>query len=170
MSCDKYNQYYSDIVDNDGNIIKDKCFDGTSIYKNINDYNINDYMNYKNVEYYEQINRDFTRYSFPEDYDKLTYSEICEQTKYSLKPQQKFAGKIFNTHVPNNGILIYHGLGSGKTQTSIVIGEAFKFRNVKEQPIPGRADAHVLIVVPASLTEQYYLEIIGNILSTLEPI
>ena len=163
MSCDKYNQYYSDIVDNDGNIIKDKCFDGTSIYKNINDYNINDYFNYKNVEYYEQINREFTRYSFPEDYDKLTYSEICEQTKYSLKPQQKFAGKIFNTHVPNNGILIYHGLGSGKTQTSIVIGEAFKFRNVKEQPIPGRADAHVLIVVPASLTEQYYLEIIGNI-------
>ena len=35
-----------------------------------------DYFNYKNVEYYEQINREFTRYSFPEDYDKLTYPKL----------------------------------------------------------------------------------------------
>jgi superfamily II DNA or RNA helicase len=59
-------------------------------------------------------------------------------------------------------MLIYHGLGSGKTQTSIVIGEAFKFLKTDNNIIPGRQETRVFIVVPAALQDQYYAEIVGR--------
>ena len=145
------NQYYTDPVAFDKKIYNKK-------------FDVNDYKNYKSREYYSWINKSFENYSFPLDYSLQTFDDICNSVDYSLKPQQKFAGRIFNTLVDNKGILIYHGLGSGKTQTSIVIGEAFKFRNVKGgKIIEGRTDTVVLIVVPAALVDQYYLEILGNV-------
>jgi len=144
------NQYYLDPL-----------FDKKVYNKN---FNINDYKKYKSSEYYSWINSSLKNYSFPSDYSSQTFDTICDSTEYTLKPQQKFAGRIFNTLVDNKGILVYHGLGSGKTQTSIVIGEAFKFRNVKANKIiQGRTDSVVLIVVPAALVDQYYSEILGNV-------
>ena len=127
-------------------------------------FNLNDYRNYKSKEYYTWINNNLNEYSFPSNYLSKSFEDICENVDYSLKPQQKLAGRILNTAVDNNGMLVYHGLGSGKTQTSIVIGEAFKFRNSKGGTIiPGRSDTNVLIVVPANLVEQYYSELIGYV-------
>ena len=139
-----------------------KPFDGISIYPKIKNVHFNDYLEYKNEEYYSLINEYFGDYSFPEDYSELSFEDICRAGEYSLKQQQKFAGRIFNTHVDNRGMLIYHGMGSGKTQTSIVIGEAFKHKSVTMKEIPGRTPSYVLIVVPASLTEQYFSELVGR--------
>jgi len=160
---EEINQYYSDIVDETGNIVPSKYFN-KKVYNNFISKEVNSYNNYKSKDYYSWINKSFAKdYSFPPDYSSKTFEELCENVDYSLKPQQKLAGRIFNTLVDNKGILIYHGLGSGKTQTSIVIGEAFKFRNIKGAIIPGRTDSVVLIVVPAALVDQYYSEIVGNI-------
>lgn len=169
-SCNDYNQYFTDIVDQKGRLVTSKCFDG-KIYTPLPAFNVNNYRTYKNVDYYTWINTNFTDYAFPDEgYDSPAYNEaasysaICESKEYSLKQQQKFAGRFFNTHTQTNSMLVYHGLGSGKTQTSIVIAEAFKFKtnepNVKV--IPGRQDARILIVVPAALEKQYYAEIIGK--------
>lgn len=162
MECGNYNQYVSE-----------KCFKGETVYPKMKGFGINDYASYKSKEYYAFINENMSDYSFNKDYPELTFKDICESGEYSLKQQQKFAGRIFNTHVENRGILIYHGLGSGKTQTSIVIGEAFKSKSVDGKPIVtkpvqgepynARSPQHVLIVVPASLVKQYYSEIIGFI-------
>ena len=149
MSTD--NQYYSGSVT------------GSELYKNNLNFNFNNYNKYQSKKYYEWINKNFNDYSFNPEYSSKTFEDICENPEYSLKPQQKFAGKIFNTNVDNSGILIFHGLGSGKTQTSIVIGEAFKFRDVNGNILRGRQENDVLIVVPAALVEQYYSEIIGFI-------
>jgi hypothetical protein len=163
-ACNYDNQYYTDVIDSECNLLVNNCFNGEEVYPPMKDFNFRNFLNYKSKNYYEYINSKFDKYSFPPDYKSLTFDDICDSKDYSLKQQQKFAGRIFNTHVDNNGILIYHGLGSGKTQTSIVIGEAFKFRNaVNNERIPGRTDTRVLIVVPASLVEQYYSEIIGFI-------
>jgi superfamily II DNA or RNA helicase len=168
-NCDKYNQYYTDIFDKSGKLITSKCFKGNEIYSEMKKFNINNYTSYKNQEYYHWVNTNFNEYSFPpEDYNSEDYNpetafkSICETSVYSLKPQQKFAGRIFNTYTDNRGILIYHGLGSGKTQTSIIIGEAFKFRSVNNVIIEGRTESRVFIVVPAALKDQYYTEIIGK--------
>lgn len=148
----RLNQYFQDTPQNE------------SVYPMMKNFNVNSYKNYKNKDYYTWINNSFKNYSFPESYKQNTFQQICDNENYSLKPQQKFAGRIINTFTDNKGILIYHGLGSGKTQTGIVIGEAFKFRNVKgNKIIPGRTDTTVLIVVPAALVEQYYSEIIGHV-------
>jgi len=154
------NQYYTDVKNEDKTLNTSKYF-SKKVYSN--SFNINDYFNYKSPDYYTWINNSFKDYSFPRDYAEQTFTELCESVDYSLKPQQKFVARLFNTFVENKGMLIYHGLGSGKTQTSIVIGEAFKFRRTKGDIIPGRTDTIVLIVVPANLVEQYYSEIIGNI-------
>ena len=161
---EELNQYYSDVIDDSGKIIPSKFFN-KKVYNNFSKQNVNNYKNYKSKEYYSWINKSFAKdYSFPPDYASQTFENLCENNSYSLKPQQKLAGRIFNTLVDNKGLLIYHGLGSGKTQTSIVIGEAFKFRNViGNTPITGRADSVVLIVVPAALVDQYYSEIVGNV-------
>ena len=166
MSCNKYNQYATDVLDSDGNLITIKCFDGDSMYTEQKAFHVNSYKDYKNKGYYSWINDNFNMFSFPDlDFTKPdeSFNEICNSTGYSLKQQQKFAGRIFNTHTDVNSMLVYHGLGSGKTQTSIVIGEAFKDKTVKGKPLSGRADSHVFIVVPAALEKQYYSEIIGKI-------
>ena len=160
-NCNRYNQYYDEMRVENG-----KCFNG-KIYNDLEKFNINNYKNYKSDDYYSWINNNFK--TFPEEnYDSDEYSpdqafaNICENNLYSLKQQQKFAGRIFNTFTKTNSMLIYHGLGSGKTQTSIVIGEAFKFRKTNNSIIPGREESLVHIVVPASLQNQYYSEIIGK--------
>ena len=165
MDCNNYNQYRSDVKEN-GKLIPDKCFKGSIVYKP--EFNFNNYQTYKSKEYYKWINQNMVDYSFKPDYINKTFDNLCNIDNFSLKPQQKLAARIINTHVKNSGMLIYHGLGSGKTITSIIIGEAFKFRTVssKKVPsmiIPGRTDTIILIVVPSSLIEQYYSEIIGNI-------
>ena len=114
--------YYTDITDETGQIVASKRFN-KRVY--IPKFNINSYSNYRSRDYYEWINKNLNVYSFPANYQQKTFQELCENRDYSLKPQQKFAGRIFNTLVENRGMLVYHGLGSGKTQTSIVIAEAF---------------------------------------------
>jgi len=166
IPCNEFNQYYTDIVDASGNIVT--CFNGT-FYPEQKNFQVNSYKNYKNKPFYSWINENFKEYAFPrEDYDSEQYSpssvfaKNCESKVYSLKQQQKFAARIFNTDVNTNSMLIYHGLGSGKTQTSIIIGEAFKLRTVSGKIIKNRPKTRVLIVVPAALKEQYYAEIIGK--------
>lgn len=88
VNCRNYNQYYDDIINDSGQIDPNKCFNGSLVYQNVDNYHFNDFLNYKSKDYYDFINKNFDRYSFPENYSDLTYEQICEQQKYSLKPQQ----------------------------------------------------------------------------------
>ena len=161
--CNSTNQYYDDIIDPEGNIEESKCFDSNSVYGMMKNFKFNNFKEYNNREYYNYLNKNFGKYSFPENYLDLNFENICKSESFSLKPQQKFVSRIFNTNVDNNGLLIFHGLGSGKTATSIIVGEAFKFRKTDDSIIRGRSDHRVLIVVPANLTNQYFKEIVGSI-------
>lgn len=92
-------------------------------------------------------------FKFSRDYIKLTSDQLCNISEMSLNPQQKFAGQLVNPNTNINNVLIYHGLGSGKTCTGLVIGQSFANRNHK----------NIMLVVPAALERQYYDEIIGTI-------
>jgi len=92
-------------------------------------------------------------FSFKKEYISEAYDELCSTSSYSLKPQQKFIGQLINPNSNIKNILIYHGLGSGKTCTSLLIGEAFANLRNRE----------TLYVVPAALEQQYIEEIIGEI-------
>jgi hypothetical protein len=74
----------------------------------------------------------------------------CNGTKerdFSLLMHQKIVRDYINLYTPYRGILLYHGLGSGKTCSSIAIAEGFK--NNKK----------VMIMLPASLKANYIDEL-----------
>lgn len=123
--------------------------------------NLDDVEKFNNKELLEFIEREYSGKAFPEnspfefkdDYIQLSNNEICKAVEMSLAPQQKFMGQIMGPSSNFNNMLIFHGLGSGKSCTSIVVGEALK--NASNQ--------RLLFVVPAPLVDQYYEEIAGEI-------
>lgn len=62
---------------------------------------------------------------------------------FDLLLHQKIVRDYLNLYTPYRGLLLYHGLGSGKTCTSIAIAEGFKSKK------------EVLIMTPASLHANY---------------
>ena len=68
-------------------------------------------------------------------------------SEFSLLTHQKVVRDYIQVFTPYRGILIYHGLGSGKTCTSIAIAESFK------------DNKKIIIMTPASLQESYRQEL-----------
>ena len=66
--------------------------------------------------------------------------------KIILSNQQKFVSDYLNSNTPYRGLLLYHGLGSGKSGASISITN-------------GYTDKKVVILLPASLKINYLQEI-----------
>ena len=74
----------------------------------------------------------------------------CENNNsanFSLLIHQKIVRDYLNIYTPYRGLLLYHGLGSGKTCSSIAIAEGIK------------NDKKVLILTPASLKDNYVEEL-----------
>jgi hypothetical protein len=70
-----------------------------------------------------------------------------EGSKFELLTHQQIVTDYLNLYSPYRGLLIYHGLGSGKTCTSIAIAEGMK------------SDRPVFILTPASLSMNYTSEL-----------
>ena len=68
-------------------------------------------------------------------------------TDFSLLTHQKIVRDYINLYTPYRGLLLYHGLGSGKTCTSIAIAEGMK------------DSKKVIIMTPASLRANYIEEL-----------
>ena len=123
--------------------------------------NLDSVESFNNKELLDFIDSNYSSSAFPEnspfefsnEYINLTNDEICKGSDMTLAPQQKFMGQLMGPNSNFNNVLIYHGLGSGKSCTSIVIGEALK----------NSSNQRMLYVVPAPLIDQYYEEITGEI-------
>jgi hypothetical protein len=70
-----------------------------------------------------------------------------DSSNFSLLINQKIVRDYINIYTPYRGLLLYHGLGSGKTCSSIAIAEGIK------------NDKKVLILTPASLRDNYVEEL-----------
>jgi hypothetical protein len=70
-----------------------------------------------------------------------------ESNNFSLLTHQKIVRDYINIYTPYRGLLLYHGLGSGKTCSSIAIAEGIK------------NDKKILIMTPASLRDNYVEEL-----------
>ena len=70
-----------------------------------------------------------------------------DTNNFSLLIHQKIVRDYINIYTPYRGLLLYHGLGSGKTCSSIAIAEGIK------------NDKKVLILTPASLRDNYVEEL-----------
>ena len=78
--------------------------------------------------------------------DEVTCNTKTEQTEFDLLTHQKIVRDYLNLYTPYRGLLLYHGLGSGKTCTSIAIAEGMK------------QNKQVIVMTPASLKMNFFSE------------
>ena len=81
-------------------------------------------------------------------------TETCDTVigdEFSLLTHQEIVRDYINLYTPYTGLLLYHGLGSGKTCSSIAIAEGIKSHNVPNHKI--------IVMTPASLEKNYIEEL-----------
>ena len=107
------------------------------------------YMNNREI-FVNFINSLFEPYrkEMAENKDNISCDIIGQTTTdFSLLTHQKIVRDYMNLYTPYRGLLLYHGLGSGKTCTSIAIAEGMK------------DSKRVIIMTPASLRANYVEEL-----------
>ena len=107
------------------------------------------YMNNREI-FVNFINSLFEPYrkELAENKDAISCDTIGQTgTDFSLLTHQKIVRDYMNLYTPYRGLLLYHGLGSGKTCTSIAIAEGMK------------SAKRVIILTPASLRANYVEEL-----------
>jgi len=107
------------------------------------------YMNNREV-FINFINSVFEKYreEIQENKENISCDDIGNTSSdFSLLTHQKIVRDYINLYTPYRGLLLYHGLGSGKTCTSIAIAEGMK--NSKR----------IIIMTPASLRANYIEEL-----------
>jgi hypothetical protein len=107
------------------------------------------YMNNREI-FINFINSLFQPYrrEIQENQENISCDTIGKtNTEFSLLTHQKIVRDYMNLYTPYRGLLLYHGLGSGKTCTSIAIAEGMK--NSKR----------IIIMTPASLRRNYMEEL-----------
>jgi hypothetical protein len=83
-----------------------------------------------------------------EDTGAITCATIGRNAKdMDLFTHQKIVRDYLNLYTPYRGLLLFHGLGSGKTCTSIAIAEGMKSMN------------KIVVMTPASLRRNYLDEL-----------
>ena len=129
----------------------------------------------------KSINKTYkdTPYSFPKTYINQKEEALCNKRTKKLSAQQKFIADFMRPGNPTKGILIYHGLGSGKTITGIILSEALKGRHTglpKKKPETsisrsssrgsdfnilrgGRSTSRIIVVLPLALIDTWKKEI-----------
>ena len=107
------------------------------------------YMNNREI-FINFINSLFEPYrqELAENKDSISCENIGKTTSdFSLLTHQKIVRDYINLYTPYRGLLLYHGLGSGKTCTSIAIAEGMK------------DSKRIIIMTPASLRANYIEEL-----------
>jgi hypothetical protein len=87
---------------------------------------------------------------YKEDIGKAESTISCDKpddAKFALLTHQKVVRDYLNIYTPYRGLLLYHGLGSGKTCSSIAIAEGMK------------TDKQIIVMTPASLRMNYLQEL-----------
>lgn len=88
------------------------------------------------------------------DYDKFTFEELsnsmCEKKDFRITKNQLFVKTFLSPNTPYNSILLYHGVGVGKTCAAINIAEQFiplfKIKNPQSK---------CLVLLPTNLKDNF---------------
>jgi hypothetical protein len=156
-----------------------KNLDGRSLFSNPFLYKpiyMKKYIDKYYIEPFRKNRKDkISPFEFQQDYINKTTKELCSVSKYVLGPQQKFCGQFICNKTDFPGLLVYAGLGSGKTATAITIAESMKSLYINEKDEMARIPERyveispnqknycsVTIVVPKAIMTQYISEITGS--------
>lgn len=83
---------------------------------------------------------------------------LCNRSgDFSLSPHQEFVKMFINENTPYNGLLLYHGMGSGKTCSAIGITEAYRKSN-KYNPKMKK----IIIIASPNVQENFKLQLFNK--------
>ena len=90
-----------------------------TLYPNINDPHFNQKLSQKKE--FQEIKYDNQVYNVEE-----RANQLCNVTNFELAPYQLFVKNFLSIHTPYNSLLLYAGLGTGKTCSAIGIAEEMR--------------------------------------------
>lgn len=96
------------------------------LYPSLNDNSFNEKITTKqefNDTQYEGIKTEKDENGNDVAMDVETYSNILSDAPFELQPHQAFVKNFLSLQTPYNSLLLYHGLGSGKTCSAIGVCE-----------------------------------------------
>ena len=86
-------------------------------------------MKYPHIQDQQLQNKVYLKKEFQHFYESNAEKDIeqedekgvlCASTEFELAPHQMFVKTFLSNNTPYNGLLLYHGMGSGKTCSAIV--------------------------------------------------
>lgn len=104
------------------------------------------YMNNRKLSI-EKINKLIMQYKGEIDDEDVKCPDPTSEREFVPLTHQKVVSDYLNLYTPYRGLLLLHGLGSGKTCTSIGIAEGMK------------TDKKIIVMTPASLKKNFFGEL-----------
>lgn len=81
-------------------------------------------------------------------------NNLCNFKEFTLSPHQEFVKNFINYKTPYNGVLLYHGMGSGKTCSAIGITEEFRKVNKYNEHFK-----KIIIIASPNVQENFKLQL-----------
>jgi len=100
-------------------VIEGKCLSENHLYPNLNDKEFNIKISSKK-EFSD------TKYDGDIHTDIASYADKLAKADFELQPHQAFVKNFMSAQTPYNSLLLYHGLGSGKTCSAIGVCEEMR--------------------------------------------
>ena len=151
ISIPDYQQLIKCVSDNDRKELAEDKGEFAYLYPNLDDPNYNVKIANKK-EFFD------TRYEQhgAEDYEHIEeYTQkFCDNTEFELDPHQMFVRNFMSFQTPYNGLLLYHGLGTGKTCSAISICEEMR-TYLQQMGITKR----LIIVASPAVQENFKLQL-----------
>ena len=113
-------------------LIENKCLDenpeeNSSLYPNLNDTNFN--IKIAEKKEFNDTKYDGTIHTTIKEFENKTteeYADMLAKADFELQPHQAFVKNFLSFQTPYNSLLLYHGLGSGKTCSAIGVCEEMR--------------------------------------------
>ena len=101
--------------------------ENSSLYPNLNDSNFNikiaEKKEFNDTKYDGKIHTTIKEF---EDKTTEEYADMLSKADFELQPHQAFVKNFLSFQTPYNSLLLYHGLGSGKTCSAIGVCEEMR--------------------------------------------
>ena len=121
----EYNTLLRCIEEKNREQIKEAEYDET-LYPHLDDPNFN-------LKIYKKKEFNDTKYEIKseDDFQRIVEitDKICESKEFELNPHQMFVRNYLSFETPYNSLLLYHGLGTGKTCSAISVSEEMRRYN-----------------------------------------
>ena len=87
-------------------------------------------------------------------YNVEEYAKILKTAEYELLPQQAFVRNFLSFQTPYNSLMLFHGLGSGKTCSAIGVCEEMR-DYLKQMGV----NKHIIIVASPNVQDNFKLQL-----------